>query len=107
MDGKRVPGERQNKQVEKTRPQHSQLEANARHMLPDEPQIFVQVLRGHKAGGRNVVEAGLGQFFEHGVYNGQLPRDNGQVLFGVRGIQQECAPGQFQTVQIVRHTLQL
>lgn len=66
-------------------------------MFPDEAQIFVQVLRRQKAPRRNVVElAGErgGGAPKDGMNDGELPRDDRQILLGVGGVKQECAAGQ-------------
>lgn len=86
---------------------NSHWQANARDMLPDVAQIFVQVLRGQEAARGHVVECGGELSPEHGVNDGELLRDDRQILGGVAGVEQECAAGQLQTAQLVGDAVEM
>lgn len=70
-------------------------------MLPDEAQIFVQVLCRQKAARRNIVELSRDVLAlaivpspEDRMDDGEFARDDRQILVGVCGVEKECASGQ-------------
>lgn len=77
-------------------------------MLLHEAQILVQVLRGQKALWGNIVKLSLGRLTpEDGVNDGQLSGDDGEVFFGVRGVQEEGGVGPIKDGQVVGYSLKM
>lgn len=77
-------------------------------MLLHEAQILVQVLRGQKALWGNIVKLSLGRLTpEDGVNDGQFSGDDGEVFFGVRGVQEEGGVGPIKDGQVVGYSLKM
>lgn len=76
-------------------------------MFADKAQIFVQVLGGQKALGRNVVELAVRVSPEDRVHDGEFACYHGQALSGVGRVEEEGAVRPIQCGYIVADAMQV